>query len=1021
MKYLIFAILSCVKLLFIYLCKSGFSSDVMCFASWSERVYDVGFFDFYSNDYFCDYPPGYIFVLYIIGFLSNIFYLDFNSFGGRALLCLPSILAEFVLSVIVYRLLVRKNVKFAFGFSIIAVVLNPLFILNTVLWGQIDSYFGLFLVLSFLSISKNKYLYSALYFSLAFLVKPQALIFAPIFIYTFISSKSIKKIFGGFVTFILPVIVFSILFQGEQGAFWLVEKYLSTLGQYEYFTVNAYNIYMLLGLNWQEIGDKWSVITYIVPVVATIICFYYLFKQKGKKSIFFATYILNAVMFMLSVKMHERYSYIGVIFLVFAFAESLDSRVLKIFILSIILNIVNIGLVLYAYVVNGTTGDFEILGAVCAFFNICLFAYSLYVMFTWDKKKEVKESIKSKSLRDIFVDLILVCSQNQDGEGDSDIQEFNKNNRGKIIFSLLIIVVLYSCVAFYKLGDFEAPQTFYTTQGDEQIVMDFGEPKYIDKLMFYTGIEDKYKDYSEDRGYDLYYSQDAQQWFLADDDMFMHKYTRIFYWSSIDINKEFRYFMIIPNREGMMVGELGFFDAEGNLVAYSLKSESYSSVGDEQDKVSEESSYMNSTYFDEVYFPKTAYEILNKLQIYETTHPPLGKVIMAASMYLLGTTPFAYRLMGTLSGIIMLPVLYLVASKLLRNRIYALFVTAVFSLDFMHFTQTRIATIDSFSVLFILCMYKFILDYEGMQWKDTSFAKRLIPLFICSLFFGLGAATKWICVFTAFSLAFVILYSIVSNYRKISLEVNENTENKTSKSKTGWFLRQLVCVTNKDNLVLHTVLTFVFCFVFFVVVSLAVYCISYIPQTRYDLAYGQSFMQYVIESQKFMFGYHAYLESEHPFSSKWYEWPLITRPLFAYISRSADGDTVSSISSFGNPAIWWFSLWTIIFLIVVSFRTKDKKGMFIAVGYIAQFLPWCFIQRTTFIYHYFASVPFAVLSIGYFFENMFKFKTSKKLMVAYLIICLLLFVMFYPVISGQEISVEYISNFLQWSKKWVFY
>ena len=50
--------------------------------------------------------------------------------------------------------------------------------------------------------------------------------------------------------------------------------------------------------------------------------------------------------------------------------------------------------------------------------------------------------------------------------------------------------------------------------------------------------------------------------------------------------------------------------------------------------------------------------------------------------------------MGALVGIAMLPVLYAFGKRLFHKTEYAFLCTALFAFDFMHFTQTRIATID---------------------------------------------------------------------------------------------------------------------------------------------------------------------------------------------------------------------------------------------------------------------------------------------------------------------------------------
>ena len=75
--------------------------------------------------------------------------------------------------------------------------------------------------------------------------------------------------------------------------------------------------------------------------------------------------------------------------------------------------------------------------------------------------------------------------------------------------------------------------------------------------------------------------------------------------------------------------------------------------------------------------------------------------------------------------------------KWLKNMLWG--GAALLAFDFMHLTQTRIATIDSFATLFILLMYLFLYRYftEG----------RLRHLAACGVTFGIGAATKWTCLY----------------------------------------------------------------------------------------------------------------------------------------------------------------------------------------------------------------------------------------------------------------------------------
>ena len=45
----------------------GFSNDIACFAAWADRIFTLGPGQFYSAEMFTDYPPGFMYVLYLIG------------------------------------------------------------------------------------------------------------------------------------------------------------------------------------------------------------------------------------------------------------------------------------------------------------------------------------------------------------------------------------------------------------------------------------------------------------------------------------------------------------------------------------------------------------------------------------------------------------------------------------------------------------------------------------------------------------------------------------------------------------------------------------------------------------------------------------------------------------------------------------------------------------------------------------------------------------------------------------------
>jgi dolichyl-phosphate-mannose--protein O-mannosyl transferase len=139
----------------------------------------------------------------------------------------------------------------------------------------------------------------------------------------------------------------------------------------------------------------------------------------------------------------------------------------------------------------------------------------------------------------------------------------------------------------------------------------------------------------------------------------------------------------------------------------------------------------------------------------------------------------------------------------------------------------------------------------------------------------------------------------------------------------------------------------------------------------------------------------------------------------------------STISAFGNPAVWWTGFAAILLLAGITIfkaATELKKrqmpvleisAAFLAAVYFAQWLPYAFISRGLFIYHYYVSVPIICLASAYFISKYWKYKWMKLATLALFITVIALFVLFYPVISGTPVSTT-TSESLRWFNQWAF-
>ena len=106
--------------------------------------------------------------------------------------------------------------------------------------------------------------------------------------------------------------------------------------------------------------------------------------------------------------------------------------------------------------------------------------------------------------------------------------------------------------------------------------------------------------------------------------------------------------------------------------------------------------------------------------------------------------------------------------------------------------------------------------------------------------------------------------------------------------------------------------------------------------------------------------------------------------------------------------VLYSSVFVGIFFLVLSYeefikQESNKIALFLVIAYFAELMPWMAVVRTTYIYHYFPCVPFTALMIGYsiktFYDNC---RNKRAVMVttgAYVVVALILFAMFYPVLS----------------------
>lgn len=598
-----------------------------------------------------------------------------------------------------------------------------------------------------------------------------------------------------------------------------------------------------------------------------------------------------------------------------------------------------------------------------------------------------------------------------------------------------VLMAFYLIISFYHLGTLKTPKTyryFENINTEASVVLD-GLSQEVSKIRYYTG--------PEIGEFTIKSSTDGKTY----KEIATMKENSVFAWEDIVINESFKYIKFIAKTPNSYIGEIQLYNKYGEKIQIESSDEQSTSIIDESNTVPVQISNINSSYFDEIYFARSAYEYVHGIDTMEWVHPPLGKLIMMVPIILFGMSTFSYRLMGTLAGCLMIPVLYILAKRIFKSRKFALLAGLLMTFDCFHFAQTRMGTVDSFLVLFIMLSSLFMYQYIDLD-KDAKLKTRLKNLFWSGLFIGCAICTKWTGLYAGLGLAIVFFGNLIFNGLKNKKIKNLDIQQVVL---VGLFLLCIVPIAIYYLTVLFTgislatkltilyyLLLVIFgliyyiikidrsslkiilaCIIFFVVIPVIMYILCYLlfPNV-YN--YSDNSIAGIINQIQDMYKYHSTLEESHSFSSDWYTWSAMIKPVW-YYATNYGGNIKSTIVGIGNPAIWWFGILASIFTLVLSIIKRNKENLFIIVLILCTWLPYAFIGRVMFMYHFFPTLPFVMLAIVAFVKWITKKIGDNSFYIFYIAVVILLFAIFYPVISGLTTTTDYIDS-IKWLSTWIF-
>jgi Gpi18-like mannosyltransferase len=300
----------------------GYWSDIRCWNLWAMGMTYAGPSGIYtySSQFPCDYPPGYLYVLWLCGKLAAT--VGTTSYEALRLTTeTPAIVLDFVLGLTIFAAIRRLGPSRLALPGALLFALNPGLLFDTLVWGQCDSALALPILLSMLLVLDSRYALGWAIAAIATLVKPQGLFLLPVLAWwTLLEARPanyarIAAAFAG--TLIAGIAPFQI---GRPWSF-IFQLYFTAAERYRFTSVGGFNLMALVaGLRLPEsttvLGIRAFVLAMglflaIYPLVA-----FMLYRKRTPRMLLFAVFLVYLAMFVLAPRIHERYLYPAVALLI---------------------------------------------------------------------------------------------------------------------------------------------------------------------------------------------------------------------------------------------------------------------------------------------------------------------------------------------------------------------------------------------------------------------------------------------------------------------------------------------------------------------------------------------------------------------------------------------------------------------------------------------------------------------------------------------------------------------------------
>jgi len=428
-------------------------------------------------------------------------------------------------------------------------------------------------------------------------------------------------------------------------------------------------------------------------------------------------------------------------------------------------------------------------------------------------------------------------------------------------------------------------------------------------------------------------------------------------------------------------------------------------------------------------------------------HPPVGKWMIAAGMWLFGAdNPFGWRFGAALTGTLSILLLALIAQKLFRSLTLGAVAGILLAVDGHHLVMSRTSLLDIFLMFWILAAFgALLMDRDdgrrrlaarlGRQ-AAASATGRPSALQLTSgpwlgirwwrlaagVCLGLAVGTKWSALFFLAGFGLLTVFWDLSARRIAGVH--------------AWISGGIL----KDG---------VPAFLSIVPVAALVYGATWTGWFRSTDAYFRhwaeanpsaewgwlpnavrSLAHYHLEAYKF----HQGLSADHPYEASAWSWLVMGRPTSFFYESPGQGtpgceltNCTTAILSVGNPLIWWSAAVSLAVLLFWWAGRRDWRAGAVLAGVAAGYLPWfMYPERTTFFFYAVSFEPFLVLALVYCLglvlgqraDPLWRRRSGFYLVALFVVAAVLVSAFFYPVWTAEVIPYQE-WRLRMWMPSWI--